>query len=68
MEDRLEEAIHVLQRHTSGQGGPGLADLHSLLTSGMGLPPAFNSAGLGLASHLPGLVRLMHSYWKARHK
>ncbi|XP_076000739.1 transcription factor 3a isoform X2 [Genypterus blacodes] len=55
--DRLEEAIHVLQRHASG---PGLADLHSLLTSGMGLPPAINSSGLGLASRLPGLVSNHH--------
>ncbi|XP_029929586.1 transcription factor 3a isoform X5 [Myripristis murdjan] len=60
MEDRLEEAIHVLQRHASGQGGPGLADMHSLLSSGIGLPPAFNSAGLGLASRLPGLVSSHH--------
>ncbi|KAM6948560.1 transcription factor E2-alpha-like isoform 2-T2 [Aplochiton taeniatus] len=56
MEDRLEEAIHVLQRHAGGQGGPGLADMHSLLASGIGgLAQAFNSAGLGLASRLPGL-------------
>ncbi|XP_071382792.1 transcription factor E2-alpha-like [Centroberyx affinis] len=60
MEDRLEEAIHVLQRHASGQGGPGLADMHSLLSSGLGLPQAFNSAGLGLASRLPGLVSSHH--------
>ncbi|XP_062337999.1 transcription factor E2-alpha-like isoform X3 [Osmerus eperlanus] len=57
MEDRLEEAIHVLQRHAGGQGGAGLADMHSLLTSSMGgLAQAFNNAGLGLASRLPGLV------------
>ncbi|XP_056149488.1 transcription factor 3a isoform X3 [Lampris incognitus] len=60
MEDRLEEAIHVLQRHAGGQGGPGLADMHSLLSSGLGLPPAFNSTGLGLASRLPGLVSNHH--------
>ena len=61
MEDRLEEAIHVLQRHAGGQGGAGLADMHSLLTSSMGgLAQAFNNAGLGLASRLPGLVRALH--------
>uniref|UniRef100_A0A665X1W7 Transcription factor E2-alpha n=1 Tax=Echeneis naucrates TaxID=173247 RepID=A0A665X1W7_ECHNA len=56
MEDRLDEAINVLQRHASGQGGPGLAEMHSLLASGLGLPTGFNSAALGLASRLPGLV------------
>lgn len=54
MEDRLDEAINVLQRHASGQG---LAEMHSLLASGLGLPPGFSSAALGLASRLPGLVR-----------
>uniref|UniRef100_A0A8C2X5W1 Transcription factor E2-alpha n=1 Tax=Cyclopterus lumpus TaxID=8103 RepID=A0A8C2X5W1_CYCLU len=44
MEDRLDEAIHVLQRHASGQGVPGLAEMHNLLSSGLGLPPAFTSA------------------------
>lgn len=58
MEDRLDEAINVLQRHASGQGGPGLAEMHSLLSSGLGLPQAFTSAALGLAGRLPGLVRL----------
>lgn len=57
MEDRLEEAIHVLQRHAGGQGGPGLAEMHSLLSSGMGLAQSFGSAGLGMASRLHGLVR-----------
>uniref|UniRef100_A0A673Z171 Transcription factor E2-alpha n=1 Tax=Salmo trutta TaxID=8032 RepID=A0A673Z171_SALTR len=59
MEDRLEEAIHVLQRHAGGQGGPGgLADMHSLLSAGIGgLAQAFNNAGLGLANRLPSLVR-----------
>ncbi|KAM6990422.1 transcription factor 3a isoform 2-T2 [Tautogolabrus adspersus] len=56
MEDRLDEAIHVLQRHASGQGGTGLAEMHSLLSSGLGLPAAFTSAALGLASRLPGLL------------
>lgn len=60
MEDRLDEAINVLQRHASGQGGPGLAEMHSLLSSSLGLPPAFTSAALGLASRLPGLVRLLN--------
>ncbi|XP_044074177.1 transcription factor 3a isoform X5 [Siniperca chuatsi] len=60
MEDRLDEAINVLQRHASGQGGPGLAEMHSLLSSGLGLPPAFTSAALGLASRLPGLVSSHH--------
>lgn len=59
MEDRLEEAIHVLQRHAGGQGGPGgLTDMHSLLSAGIGgLAQAFNNAGLGLANRLPNLVR-----------
>ncbi|XP_032386641.1 transcription factor E2-alpha isoform X4 [Etheostoma spectabile] len=56
MEDHLDEAINVLQRHASGQGGPGLAEMHSLLSSSLGLPPAFTSAALGLASRLPGLL------------
>lgn len=60
MEDHLDEAINVLQRHASGQGVPGLAEMHNLLSSGLGLPPAFTSAALGLASRLPGLVRLMN--------
>lgn len=59
MEDRLEEAINVLQRHASGHGGPGLAEMHSLLSSGLGLPSAFNSAALGLASRMSGLVSFM---------
>lgn len=61
IEDHLDEAINVLQRHASGQGGPGLAEMHSLLSSGLGLPPGFTTAALGLASRLPGLVRLMNS-------
>ncbi|KAJ4937413.1 hypothetical protein JOQ06_001973 [Pogonophryne albipinna] len=60
MEDRLDEALNVLQRHASGQGGPGLAEMHSLLASGLGLPPAFTSAALGLASRLPGLMSSLH--------
>ncbi|XP_068604521.1 transcription factor 3a [Brachionichthys hirsutus] len=53
MEDHLDEAINVLQRHASG---PGLAEMHNLLSSGLGLPPAFTNAALGLASRLPGLM------------
>ncbi|XP_008292695.1 transcription factor 3a isoform X2 [Stegastes partitus] len=60
LEDRLDEAINVLQRHASGQGGPGLAEMQSLLSSGLGLPPGFSSAALGLASRLPGLVSSHH--------
>lgn len=56
LEDRLDEAINVLQRHASGQGGPGLAEMHSLLSAGLGMAPGFNSAALGLASRLQGLV------------
>uniref|UniRef100_A0A3Q3RZS7 Transcription factor E2-alpha n=1 Tax=Mastacembelus armatus TaxID=205130 RepID=A0A3Q3RZS7_9TELE len=60
MEDRLDEAINVLQRHASGQGGPGMAEIHSLLSSSLGLPAGFNSAALGLTSRLPGLVSSHH--------
>uniref|UniRef100_A0A8C8MMB3 Transcription factor E2-alpha n=1 Tax=Oncorhynchus tshawytscha TaxID=74940 RepID=A0A8C8MMB3_ONCTS len=62
MEDRLEEAIHVLQRHAGGQGGPGgLTDMHSLLSAGIGgLAQAFNNAGLGLANRLPNLMANHH--------
>ncbi|XP_077369404.1 transcription factor 3a isoform X4 [Festucalex cinctus] len=60
LEDRLDEAIHVLQRHASGQGGPGLAEMQSLLASGLGLSSAFNGAALGLASRLPAMVSNQH--------
>ncbi|XP_026230098.1 transcription factor 3a isoform X2 [Anabas testudineus] len=60
LEDRLDEAIIVLQRHASGQGGTGLSEMHSLLSSGLGLPPGFNSAALGLASRMSGLVPSNH--------
>ncbi|XP_074544254.1 transcription factor 3a isoform X1 [Halichoeres trimaculatus] len=56
VEDRLDEAINVLQRHASEHRGPGLAEMHSLLMSGVGLPAAFANAALGLAGRLPGLV------------
>ncbi|KAM9845181.1 transcription factor E2-alpha-like isoform 2-T2 [Aulostomus maculatus] len=60
LEDRLDEAINVLQRHASGQRGPGLAEMHSLLSSGLGLPEGFSCSSLGLASRLPGLVSSQH--------
>ncbi|XP_077471844.1 transcription factor E2-alpha-like isoform X3 [Stigmatopora argus] len=56
LEDRLDEAIHVLQRHASGQGGPGLAEMQSLLASGLGLSSAFSS----LTNRLPGMVSSHH--------
>ncbi|KAK2822285.1 hypothetical protein Q5P01_022350 [Channa striata] len=60
LEDRLDEAINVLQRHASGQGGTALTEMHSLLSSRLGLPPGFNSAALGLTSRMPGLVSNHH--------
>lgn len=58
MEDHLDEAINVLQRHASGQSGPGLTEMHNLLSSaGLGLPPGLSAAALGLASRIQGLVR-----------
>lgn len=64
LEDRLDEAIHVLQRHASGQGGPGLAEMQSLLASGLGLSSAFSSAAHGLTSRLPGMVRFINGACK----
>uniref|UniRef100_A0AAY4CZL3 Transcription factor E2-alpha n=1 Tax=Denticeps clupeoides TaxID=299321 RepID=A0AAY4CZL3_9TELE len=67
MDDRLEEAIHVLRSHAVGQG-PGHAgahsDMHGLLggVSSVhngalgGLPQPFSNAGLGLANRHPALV------------
>uniref|UniRef100_A0A667WTI1 Transcription factor E2-alpha n=1 Tax=Myripristis murdjan TaxID=586833 RepID=A0A667WTI1_9TELE len=64
MEDRLEEAIHVLRSHAVGQG-PGLggphSDMHSLLSSvhngGLGgLNPAFSNASLALSNRHPAMV------------
>ncbi|XP_061681011.1 transcription factor 3b isoform X1 [Syngnathoides biaculeatus] len=62
MEDRLEEAIHVLRNHAVGQG-PGLdgahPDMHSLLSAavhngGLGsLSPAFPNASLALSNRHP---------------
>ncbi|XP_054644886.1 transcription factor 3b isoform X1 [Dunckerocampus dactyliophorus] len=63
MEDRLEEAIHVLRNHAVGQG-PGLdgahSDMHSLLSSvhngGLGgLSPAFPNASLALSNRHPAM-------------
>lgn len=71
MEDRLEEAIHVLRSHAVGQG-PGLegahSDMHSLLSSvhngGLGgLSPAFPNASLALSNRHPAMVsHLVRSY------
>ncbi|XP_071764426.1 transcription factor 3b isoform X2 [Centroberyx gerrardi] len=63
MEDRLEEAIHVLRSHAVGQG-PGLgaahSDMHSLLSAvhngGLGgLSPAFSNASLALSNRHPAM-------------
>ncbi|KAM9848954.1 transcription factor 3b isoform 3-T3 [Aulostomus maculatus] len=63
MEDRLEEAIHVLRNHAVGQG-PSLegahSDMHSLLSSvhngGLGgLSPAFPNASLALSNRHPAM-------------
>ncbi|XP_065811997.1 transcription factor 3b isoform X8 [Labrus bergylta] len=59
MEDRLEEAIHVLRSHAVGQGLEG-ADMHSLLSSvhngGLGgLSPAFPNASLALSNRHPAM-------------
>ncbi|KAM7012090.1 transcription factor 3b isoform 3-T4 [Tautogolabrus adspersus] len=59
MEDRLEEAIHVLRSHAVGQGLDG-ADMHSLLSSvhngGLGgLSPAFPNASLALSNRHPAM-------------
>ncbi|XP_044056598.1 transcription factor 3b isoform X4 [Siniperca chuatsi] len=63
MEDRLEEAIHVLRSHAVGQG-PGLegahSDMHSLLSAvhngGLGtLSPAFPNASLALSNRHPAM-------------
>ncbi|XP_024277135.1 transcription factor E2-alpha isoform X2 [Oncorhynchus tshawytscha] len=67
MEDRLEEAIHVLRSHAV-QGPPGLgggahSDMHSLLSAvssvhngGLGgLSQAFSNAGLALSNRHPAM-------------
>lgn len=70
MEDRLEEAIHVLRSHAVGQG-PGLegahSDMHSLLSSvhngGLGgLSPAFPNASLALSNRHPAMVSHLLSW------
>lgn len=61
MGDHLDEAINVLQRHASG---PGLAEIHGLLQSGLGLPPGLlvtAGSAAGLPSRLQGMVRFMNS-------
>ncbi|KAG5847892.1 hypothetical protein ANANG_G00131040 [Anguilla anguilla] len=62
MEDRLEEAIHVLRSHAVGQGPGGGPDLHSLLHSGGlgGLVQAFNNGGLPLSNRHPAMVNNHH--------
>lgn len=66
MEDRLEEAIHVMRSHAVGQG-PGLEGPHSdnLLPSvhngGLGgLSPAFPNASLALSNRHPAMVRRLY--------
>uniref|UniRef100_A0A8C3G5B5 Transcription factor E2-alpha n=1 Tax=Cyclopterus lumpus TaxID=8103 RepID=A0A8C3G5B5_CYCLU len=61
MEDRLEEAIHVLRSHAVGQGLEGAPDIHSLLSAvhngGLGgLSPAFPNASLALSNRHPAMV------------
>ncbi|KAG9350587.1 hypothetical protein JZ751_024476 [Albula glossodonta] len=67
MEDRLEEAIHVLRSHAVGQGpglGGGHADMHSLLSGvssvhsgGLGgLAQAFSNTGLALSNRHPAMM------------
>uniref|UniRef100_A0A671WTL7 Transcription factor E2-alpha n=1 Tax=Sparus aurata TaxID=8175 RepID=A0A671WTL7_SPAAU len=62
LEDRLEEAIHVLRNHAVGQGLEGAhSDMHSLLSSvhngGLGaLSPAFPNASLALSNRHPAMV------------
>ncbi|XP_070687904.1 transcription factor 3b isoform X3 [Pempheris klunzingeri] len=61
MEDRLEEAIHVLRSHAVGQGLEGAhSDMHSLLSAvhngGLGgLSPAFPNASLALSNRHPAV-------------
>ncbi|KAK5870083.1 hypothetical protein PBY51_024744 [Eleginops maclovinus] len=59
LEDRLEEAIHVLRSHAVGQGLEGAPDIHSLLSSvhnGLGgLSPAFPNASLALSNRHPAM-------------
>uniref|UniRef100_UPI003510A557 transcription factor 3b isoform X2 n=1 Tax=Osmerus mordax TaxID=8014 RepID=UPI003510A557 len=67
MEDRLEEAIHVLRSHAVGPGGPGglggpHSDMHSLLSAvhNGGLSQAFSGAGLALSNRHPAMGGALH--------
>lgn len=75
MEDRLEEAIHVLRSHAV-QGPPSLgggahSDMHSLLSAvssahngGLGgLSQAFSNAGLALSNRHPAMVSTPSDLW-----
>ncbi len=73
MEDRLEEAIHVLRSHAVGQapGIPGAhAEIHGLLgalstSSGSmgGLPQAYSNPGLPLSNRHPTMVSVDTYVW-----
>ncbi|XP_030639879.1 transcription factor 3b isoform X2 [Chanos chanos] len=67
MEDRLEEAIHVLRSHAVGQSpalGASHSDMHNMLSAvssvhngGVGgLPPAFSNTSLGLSTRHQAMV------------
>ncbi|XP_064186363.1 transcription factor 3b isoform X2 [Anguilla rostrata] len=64
MEDRLEEAIHVLRSH-AGMGGAH-SDMHSLLSAASsvhglgGLAQAFTNAGLALSNRHPAMMGSHH--------
>ncbi|KAJ8357711.1 hypothetical protein SKAU_G00205050 [Synaphobranchus kaupii] len=69
MEDRLEEAIHVLRSHAVGPGpGGGIPDMHSLLSAvsngalgGLGgLVQAFSNGSLPLGNRHPAMVSNHH--------
>ncbi|XP_036376953.1 transcription factor 3b isoform X3 [Megalops cyprinoides] len=71
MEDRLEEAIHVLRSHAVGQGpsmGGAHSDMHNLLSAvssvhngGLGgLAQAFSNAGLALSNRHPAMMGSHH--------
>ncbi|XP_015220862.1 transcription factor 3b isoform X2 [Lepisosteus oculatus] len=67
MEDRLEEAIHVMRSHAVGQAGAH-SDVHSLLSAATsvhnggvgGLAQAFSSAGLSLSNRHAAMVGSHH--------
>ncbi|KAK7945743.1 hypothetical protein WMY93_001471 [Mugilogobius chulae] len=67
IEDRLEEAINVLQRHASGQGGPGLNEMHSLITSSLGLAQAFRASHHEDSVSLPSSGGLLNSHLGPAH-